>query len=176
MLTSRLEYTGGTMRWNFLERIDELVPGERIRGVTRFPADLELFEDHFPGWPVVPGVVLLESLAQLAGKAIGYTVRLERGDWPFPILSMMDGVKFRRFVRPDEEVGLEADFVSLRDESAAVKVRARVGRKVVAQAQQIFVFNAVPLEDAEAAERLERLEGAELARLWSGFDPQVWSR
>jgi len=92
------------MRWVFLERIDELVPGERIRGVTTFPPELEIFDDHFPGWPVVPGVLLLEALAQLAGKAIGYTVRLHRGDWPFPILSLLRGVKFRRFVRPGQQV------------------------------------------------------------------------
>lgn len=164
------------MRWRFLDRIDTLVPGERVCGAATFPAELPLFQDHFPGWPVVPGVILLETLAQLAGKGIGYTVRLNRGDWPFPILSMIDGVKFRRFVRPDQEVALEAVFEALRDESAAMRVKARVDGRVVAQAQQVFVFNAVPLEDADDAARLERLEGAELARLWPGFDPSVWSR
>lgn len=163
------------MRWRFLERIDTLVPGEEVTGIARFPAELELFEDHFPGWPVVPGVILLETLAQLSGKGIGYSVRLKRGDWPFPILSMIDGVKFRRFVRPDQEVALEARFDAIREESASVRVKARVEGRVVAQAKQVFVFNAVPLEDASDAERLERLEGAELARLWAGFDPTVWS-
>ena len=38
----------------------------------------------------------MESLAQIAGKLIGYTVRKQRGDWPFPILSMMHNVKFRK--------------------------------------------------------------------------------
>ena len=159
-----------------MEQIDELVPGERIVGRTRWSPDLEIFEDHFPGWPVVPGVLLLEAMAQLSGKAIGYTVRLERGDWPFPILSMMRNVKFRRFVRPGEEVQLEADFAGLRDESCAMKVRARVDGKVRAQAEQVFVFNAVPLEDPAHGARLEAVEGAELARLWAGFDPKVWNR
>jgi 3-hydroxyacyl-[acyl-carrier-protein] dehydratase len=163
------------MRWLFVDRIDELVPGERIRGVKTWDPSLTLFEDHFPGWPVVPGVLLMEALAQLAGKAIGYSVRGERGDWPFPILSMMDRVKFRRFVRPGELVQLEADFVALRDESARVKVRARVEGAVRASAEQTFVFNAVPLDDPAACARLERVEGAELARLWAGFDPHVWA-
>ncbi|MBN2798692.1 MAG: hypothetical protein JXX28_06035 [Deltaproteobacteria bacterium] len=162
------------MRWVFLRDIDELVPGERVRGRTTFDPSLELFQDHFPGWPVVPGVILLETLAQLSGKAIGYTVRLNRGDWPFPILSMIQNVKFRRFVRPGEEVFLEADFISLRDESAAMKVRAKVDGRKVAEASQVFVFNAVPLEDQEHRARLERVEGGELARLWPGFDPRVW--
>lgn len=162
------------MRWVFLDRIDHLEPGVRVTGAARFAASMPFFDDHFPGWPVVPGVILLETLAQLAGKGIGYTVRLERGDWPFPILSMIDNVKFRRFVRPDQEVALEATFRALREESAAMRVKARVDGRVVAQAEQVFVFNAAPLEDPEDAVRLEALEGAELARLWPDFDPDVW--
>jgi 3-hydroxyacyl-[acyl-carrier-protein] dehydratase len=164
------------VRWVFLSRIDELVPGEVVRGRTSFSPDLELFQDHFPQWPVVPGVLLLEALAQLAGKGIGYTVRLNRGDWPVPILSMIHAAKFRRFVRPGQEVELEATFDALRDESAAMKVRARHEGKVVAQAEQVFVFNAVPFENPEHGRLLEETEGAELARLWSGFDPSVWRR
>lgn len=163
------------MRWIFLDRIDELVPGERIRGVYTWPSHLEIFEDHFPGWPIVPGVLILESLAQLSGKAIGYTVRRDRQFWPFPILSMMRKVKFRKFIRPDQEVSLESDFVALRDESAVVQVRARVDGVLMSQAEQVFVFNAVPFENPDEGARLESVEGAELARLWSGFDPSVWS-
>lgn len=162
------------MRWVFLSRIDELVPGEVVRGEASFPPELELFADHFPEWPVVPGVLLLEAMAQLAGKGIGYTVRLRRGDWPFPILSMMSGVKFRRFVRPGEILALEAVFDGLRDESCAMKVRARVDGRLVAQADQVFVFNAVPLEDPDACARLEAAERGELARLWAGFDAAGW--
>lgn len=166
---------GVSVRWVFLHRIDELVPGQYVRGVTSWSPELGLFRDHFPGWPVVPGVLLLEALAQLAGKCIGYTVRLQRGDWPFPILSMVRDAKFRRFVRPGEEVELEATIVALRDESCAVKVKARVGGRVVAQAEQVFVFNAVPLEDPAHGKILEDTEAAELARLWAGFDRDAWA-
>ncbi len=163
------------MRWIFLDRIDELVPGEHISGVYTWPGELEIFQDHFPEWPVVPGVLLLESLAQLSGKAIGYTVRKERGDWPFPILSMIHNVKFRRVVKPDTEVSLHAEFISLGADSAAMKVRARVDGKLHAQAEQIFVFNALPLDDPAHRKRLEATEGGELARLWQGFDTDVWT-
>ena len=157
------------MRWGLVDRIDELVAGSHARGVRAFPPELPLFEDHFPRFPVVPGVLILESLAQLAGKLVGYTVRLERGDWPFPILSMMDRVKFRKFVPPGTEIQLEIQLKALRDEMAAVQAKARVGKKVHAQAEQVFVFNAVPLEDAEAGEHLEAIERAELARLWPDY-------
>ena len=154
------------MRWLLVDSIEVLVAGKHIRGGKIFAPTEGFFQDHFPNFPVVPGVLMLESLAQLAGKLIGYTVRQERGDWPFPILSMMNGVKFRRFVRPGEAIELYAEMLSLRDEMAAVKVRARVGGKVTTQAEQIFVFNAVPLEDAAARDDLERLEFTYLRKLW----------
>ena len=162
------------MRWLFLERIDELVPGAHVRGTAVFPPDLLLFEDHFPRFPVVPGVLLLETLAQLAGKGIGYTVRIQRGDWPFPVLSMMQAVKFRKFVKPGERVQLEAEFVRLLDNAALMKVKARTESGVVAQAEQTFVFNAVPLESPEDRAFVEQSEAGHLARLWPAMDPEAW--
>ena len=157
------------MRWRLVDAIDTLQLGESITGRVSFPPETPFFQDHFPGFPVVPGVILLESMAQLAGKLIGYTVRKQRGDWPFPILSMANGVKFRKFVRPGELVELEARFIELRDESAMMAVRAKVGGRVHAQAEEFFVFNAVPLADPAEAARLEALERSELARLWEGY-------
>ena len=160
------------MRWQWLSAIDECVVGSHATGRMIFPADAPFFQDHFPGFPVVPGVLLLEAMAQLSGKLIGYTVRLDRGDWPFPIISMMNGVKFRRFVRPAETLEMDTRLISIRHEMAACQVRGRVGSRVHVQAEQIFVFNAVPLEDPAERDRLERLERAELRRLWPAYPPE----
>lgn len=157
------------MRWLLVDTIDELVVNSSIKGTKTYHATEEFFQDHFPGFPVVPGVLLMESLAQLAGKLIGYTVAKTRGDWPFPILSMMNGVKFRKFVPPDTPITLEAELISLRDEMAAVKVWAKVGKKVHAQAEQIFVFNAVPLADETERKRVQRIESEEMKRLWQAY-------
>jgi 3-hydroxymyristoyl/3-hydroxydecanoyl-(acyl carrier protein) dehydratase len=154
------------MRWLLVDRIDELVIGEHARGVKAFTISEPWVPDHFPGFPVVPGVLLLEAMAQLSGKLIGYTVRKQRGDWPFPIFTMADRVKFRRFVRPGHAVELRAKFISLRDESAVMKVTARVDGVVHAQAEQTFVFNAVPFEDEEESQRVEQLERKALRLLW----------
>lgn len=154
------------MRWLLVDGIDVLETGERAEGHKTWSADEAFFEDHFPQFPVVPGVLVMEALAQLAGKLIGYTVRQQRGDWPFPILSMMNNVKFRRFVKPEDRVTLEVRLTSLRDEMAGVSVRAKVGGKVHAQAEQVFVFNAVPLENDEDRATVEALERAHLKRLW----------
>ena len=155
------------MRWLLVDGIDSLSVGDRAAGHKTWSADEEFFEDHFPRFPVVPGVLVMEALAQLAGKLIGYTVRQQRGDWPFPILSMMNNVKFRRFVKPGDRVELEVRLTSLRDEMAGVTVRAKVSGKVHAQAEQIFVFNAVPLENDDDRATVEDLERTHLRRLWA---------
>jgi 3-hydroxyacyl-[acyl-carrier-protein] dehydratase len=157
------------MRWGLVDSITALEKGKRATGLRTWDPSLPLFQDHFPGFPVVPGVLTLESLAQLAGKLIGYSVRKDRGDWPFPILSMMDKVKFRRFIPPATPCVLEAEIVELRDESAIVDVRALVEDKWRARAQQVFVFNAVPLRDPVEQDRVEALERSELARLWADY-------
>ena len=81
---------------------------------------------------------------------------------------MADRVKFRKFVRPGEVITLESTFISLREESAQMKNRCLVNGKVVAQAEQTFVFNAVPLEDPEARGEVEALEHQALKLLWAG--------
>ncbi len=164
------------MRWQLVDRIDTLDPGERASGVKCFTLSEPFFEDHFPDFPVVPGVLLLESLAQLSGKLIGYTVRIRRGDWPFPILSMMNTVKFRKFVRPGEPVELRTSLKALRDEMAAVAVSARVNGRVTVQAEQIFVFNAVPLPDDDARKNLETIEFQRLRLLWADCPPDILHR
>lgn len=157
------------MRWRWLDHIEDIELGRSARGSMVFPPESPFFEDHFPGFPVVPGVLLLEAMAQLSGKLIGYTVRKNRGDWPFPILSMANNVKFRKFVRPGERAEFETTILELRDESSVVAVKTRVEGRVVAQAEEVFVFNAVPLASLAEAATLERLERSELARLWPGY-------
>ncbi len=157
------------MRWVWMTSIDEMKADTSARGTLCLPPETFFFADHFPGFPVVPGVILLEGMAQLSGKLIGWSVRRARGDWPFPILSMCNNVKFRKFVRPNEVAVLETKLLALRDESAVCEVRTKVDGKLCAQAEQTFVFNAVKLEDAAESARVEAIERAELLRLWAGF-------
>src|SRR3954469_9362606 len=95
------------MRWRMIDRIDEIVPGESAvawKGVTLAE---DYFEDQFPKFPVVPGVILIEALAQVSGKHIDFSVWEEEGLWPFPVLSMVRNAKFRRFIKPGKSIKLE---------------------------------------------------------------------
>ncbi len=153
------------MRWQLVDRITDITPGESARGWKTLPPDLPLFGDHFPGFPVVPGVLLVEMVAQLAGKLIEVTVYGQSSIWVFPILSMVKETKFRSFVKPGEEIELIARLSSLRPESALIDGRIQVGGKRRAQMEMVFVFNPSGVPDQIHGLTLEQFERNELERL-----------
>ena len=95
------------MRFYLVDRIMELTPGASIKGVKCWTLTDEIFNDHFPGHPVVPGVLLIESCAQLLGLLIGETYR---GQQParevYSILSVVHKAKFRVPVHPGDRCEL----------------------------------------------------------------------
>ncbi len=158
------------MRWCFLDRIDELIPGEKARGRKGVANSEDYFADHFPGFPVVPGVIQVEALAQLAGKLIEVTLYGSQGRWVWPILSIVRKAKFRRFVRPGDPLVLEIELAHLREESALVKAKASVEGKCTTQAELVFVFNPADLDTEKAQQKLEDMEREHLSYLWDGYD------
>ena len=85
----------------FVDEVVELVPGQSARGVKVFPPEAPFFQGHFPGEPLVPGVLLTEALAQVAGIAVGEPGVALR-------LTAIKSMKFLRPVRPSETVELVA--------------------------------------------------------------------
>ncbi|MFN3198698.1 MAG: 3-hydroxyacyl-ACP dehydratase FabZ family protein [Bradymonadia bacterium] len=161
------------MRWLFLDRITEMVPGERAQGLKGVASSEDYFVDHFPSFPVVPGVVQVEALAQLSGKLIEISIYESERRWVWPILSMVRKAKFRRFVRPGDQMVMTTDIVELREESAICKVKSTVDGQITTNAELLFVFNPDRLETDEAQKRLEGLERANLKVLWSEYEAWV---
>lgn len=154
------------MSWYFIDRIIDIEVGKRARGLKVFSIGEEFFQEHFPKYPIVPGVIVLESLAQLSGKLIGYSVYKERGFWPFPIVTMMQDVKFRRFLSPGDTIETYSEIENMREESCEVKVRALSLEKVVVEARMFFIFNPKGLDSEEAQKMVEMNEKRHLKKLW----------
>ncbi len=128
------------MRFILVDEILEMTPGKTIRATKTMDAGEDVFPDHFPGFPVVPGVLLAEMMAQAAGKCLD-AEDPRRGK---AMLARIRGASFRRWVLPGQKATIAADIQVSRQAYASAKCRVEVERELVAEADLLFTF--VPLD------------------------------
>jgi 3-hydroxyacyl-[acyl-carrier-protein] dehydratase len=126
----------------FVDEVLEFEPYKRILAVKIFPATEEFFKGHFPGHPVVPGVILTEALAQAAAVLLGASVAKNENaeDIVGCYLMGLDKVKFRKVVNPDDEIKLEVDVLKLRSKIVTFKASAYVDESKAAEAEFMATF------------------------------------
>jgi 3-hydroxymyristoyl/3-hydroxydecanoyl-(acyl carrier protein) dehydratase len=145
------------VRYVLLDRITLLQPPELARGVKCISLSDDIFVDHFPGHPVMPGALILESLAQLAGVLLEATMR-ERGRHDLhALLTMADRVKFRHVVRPGDRLEIEARALAVSEDGGQAQVWARLDGTLAAEAQLTYAFAQVT-NPAVLAKRREFLQ------------------
>ncbi|MCL2243402.1 MAG: 3-hydroxyacyl-ACP dehydratase FabZ [Treponema sp.] len=115
--------------------VDEIIEAseEKITAKHIFTENEFFFKGHFPGYPVVPGVVLIETMAQSGGAGIRKQGIIGGGNLFF--LATIDKVKFRRQVRPGEEVRSEIENLKITQKVIKQRGRAYVGDELAAEAE-----------------------------------------
>jgi 3-hydroxyacyl-[acyl-carrier-protein] dehydratase len=126
-------------RYPFLlvDRIEELEPGVRAVGIKNVSQNEPFFQGHFPDYPVMPGVLIIEALAQVG--AVGVMAGGEHQD-KLALFAGIDGVRFRRQVLPGDVLTLEVEIGRLKGRAGRGTGRATVGDERVCEAELMFAF------------------------------------
>jgi 3-hydroxyacyl-[acyl-carrier-protein] dehydratase len=123
--------------------VAKLVVGRQAATRMSIGSDPGPFQDHFPGYPLVPGVLIVESLAQLGGALVRQTL-LKAGRVTLPVMSGIDRARFRAPVRPGVQMDMVVDLLSIGDEAARVTGTARVDGQMAATVQILFFLMPEP--------------------------------
>ncbi len=126
-------------RYPFLlvDKVTEIEGNRRIKGIKNVTFNEQFFQGHFPGTPIMPGVLILEALAQISGLLFAQTLE---HTGKLAVLLSMDGVKLRRAVVPGDQLILIAESVRSRKRTAQCKCVAMVGEVVAAEAEIKFML------------------------------------
>ena len=126
-------------RYPFLlvDRIEELEPGARAVGIKNVTQNEPFFQGHFPGYPVMPGVLIIEAMAQVG--AVGVMAGGEHKE-KLALFAGIDGVRFRRQVLPGDVLRMEVEIERLKGRVGRGKGRATVDDERVCEAELMFAF------------------------------------
>jgi 3-hydroxyacyl-[acyl-carrier-protein] dehydratase len=119
----------------FLDEVLELEPGARIVARLRVRGDEWFFPGHFPGRPIMPGVIMVEALAQ-AGAVAALSVEENRGK--LALFAGIDDLRFKRVVQPGDELTLACELEAARGPVGRGRVSARVGEELAVRGTLTF--------------------------------------
>ena len=111
-ITELFEYLPHRYPFLLIDRVLETVVGERIKGYKNITANEELFNGHFPGQPIFPGVLILEAMAQLSGVLAFETKGVRPADGTNYLFGGVEKARFRRQVIPGDRLDLESTIVA----------------------------------------------------------------
>lgn len=121
----------------WVSRVLECEPGVSVKAELDVDPALPLFAGHFPDYPVLPGVIIMEALAQVAS----FSILVEReAEGTLGFFAGIDNAKFRNQVRPGDTLTLEATIVKSSRRMCVAEVKASVGDTVCATATQKYVL------------------------------------
>ena len=126
-------------RYPFLlvDRILELEPGKRAVGLKNVTINEEFFEGHFPGHAVMPGVLVLEAMAQVGGVLL---LSMTGNEGKLAYFGGMDKVRFRKPVLPGDTLITEVELLKNRGGVGKVKVTGRVDNQIAAEGEFLFAL------------------------------------
>lgn len=135
-------------RYPFLlvDRVLEIKPGKSIVAIKNVTANESFFEGHFPLIKIMPGVLMVEAVAQAGGILLFHT--LPEPEKKLVVLSKIDNAKFRRIVVPGDQLRLEAEIIKLKGRFCHVRGKALVDKEIACEGD--IIASILNLEDLNA--------------------------
>lgn len=126
-------------RYPFLlvDKIEEMEPGKRAVGIKNVSANEPFFQGHFPDYPVMPGVLIIEAMAQVGAVSV---LSMPEFAGKMAFFAGIDKARFRRRVIPGDTLRIEVELLKLRGGIGKARAVARVGEDVAAEAELMFAI------------------------------------
>ncbi len=150
-----------TMRFFLIDRITRWEVGILAEASKNVALSEDFFDDHFPRRPVMPGVLILEGMAQLSGLLLEASLLQKYGKSAKAVVTVLERTKFRSLVKPGDTLTYRADMVSLNEAGGKVKGSALRAGSLVTSTEMVFAFKYV--DDPELDEKRRRL-----MQIWMG--------
>lgn len=157
------------MRWRMVDRIDTMEPGVRAVGRKAVTQCEDYFEHHFRNFAIVPGTIMLESMAELGGRFSFYSWEKKTSEPVWGVVKTIEDARFYGIVRPGSVIHLSCDLLDLEDRTSLVDCEARVDDEIVATATVAFVLFPYPVETPLQQLYLGLIR-ADWKSLWDGYD------
>jgi len=155
------------MRFTLLDRVDEIEPGKSIKAVKVLSLAEEYLADHFPRFPVLPGVLMLEALTQAAA----WTIRLgEDFAHSMVVLRSARNVKYGDFVEPGNVLRVSAEIVGQDGSTSSVKASGTIDGRACLSARLVLARYNVA-DSVPGGEAIDARVIAEMKRLWRVLHP-----
>ena len=138
------------MRFFLIDRITEWDVGHSARAIKNVALSEDFFDDHFPRRPVMPGVLIVEGMAQLSGLLLEASLQQKHQVDAKAVLTVLERTKFRQPVRPGDTLIYRAEVTSVNKTGGKAACEATCGEQVVATTGMVFAFKYIDDPQLEA--------------------------
>lgn len=121
----------------FVDKIIEIQMGKKAVGLKNVTINEPFFQGHFPGTPIMPGVLIVEAMAQVGGIAI---LSMEEYKGKLAVLTGIEKMRFRKQVVPGDTLIMEAELIGFKMGVGKAKVSAKVDGKIAAAGEMMFAI------------------------------------
>jgi 3-hydroxyacyl-[acyl-carrier-protein] dehydratase len=154
------------MRWFWIDRFVEFQSGSHAKAIKNVTLAEEHLHDHFPGFPVMPGSLIIEGLAQTGGILLGEVSRFEN----LIVLAKIPKIEFHGCACPGDTLVYDVRLLDAREDGGIVECTAHVGDRLVAAGE--IVFARIPRGSTQALSQESLLSTMQLLRVWEANSGQ----